>query len=355
MATSPPAHVAPPPLRGELSVNDLSHAGEEVWAVGMRGAPGPARIAHTKAGDPWEVAAYSSSSAAVHTQLAGVHAVAAGDVWAVGWEGLFHTGTERPHIAHGDGSTWQPVACPDLGDGSHLSGVAAWAGDDAIAVGARTSTASFPVGPAGGSPVAVRDALAVRWDGARWSAVPAPARGTLHDVCAVGPGNYWAVGTAALPDRPGNSSLVAHFADGQWQHVGSEGTGTLFGVAGAGPDDVWAVGQDQDPGHATGALVLHYDGHAWSPVAVPVAGQAWLTDVACAGGGQVWAVGARQGDDGAVGPLVLHFDAVAWAVVDPPASAARHGLNAVVALPGCVWAAGGVGGPGDTGYPIAWV
>jgi hypothetical protein len=55
---------------------------------------------------------YSSSSKAVHTQLAGLHATASGDVWAVGWEGLFHSNTERTHIAHGGGTTWQPVESP---------------------------------------------------------------------------------------------------------------------------------------------------------------------------------------------------------------------------------------------------
>jgi hypothetical protein len=56
-------------------------------------------------------------------------------------------------------------------------------------------------------------------------------------------------------------------------------------------DDVWAVGQDQAPGHLADPLILHYDGHAWSPTAVPVAGQTSLTAVACAGRDNVWAVG----------------------------------------------------------------
>ena len=34
-------------------------------------------------GEPWHLVSYSSSSKAVHTQLAGVHATASGDVWAV--------------------------------------------------------------------------------------------------------------------------------------------------------------------------------------------------------------------------------------------------------------------------------
>jgi hypothetical protein len=248
------------------------------------------------------------------------------------------------------------VESPDFGDGSHLSDVAAWGRDDAFAVGARTSHSSLPSGPLGLPPVAAWETLAVRWDGARWAAVPGPGRGTLHEVCAIGPGAYWAVGTTALAERSGNISLVAHYADGHWQQVGFEGVGPLFGVAATGPDDVWAVGQDQDPGHVGGALILHYDGHAWAPTETLVVGQAWLSDVACAGRDNVWAVGAQQPEDGAFGPLILHFDGSAWAAVEPPATAAPKGLSAVIALPdGAAWAAGGFSAAGDTGYTIPLV
>jgi hypothetical protein len=167
---------------------------------------------------------YSSSSKAEHTQLSGVHATAGGDVWAVGYEGLLFSNTERTHIAHGDGTMWRPVESPDFGDGSHLNAVAAWGHDDAFAVGSRTSHPSSTSGPLGLPPVAAWDTLAVRWDGARWATVPGPGRGVLQEVCAVGPGAYWAVGTTALAERSGNVALVAHYADEHWQ-VGFEGLG----------------------------------------------------------------------------------------------------------------------------------
>ena len=256
--------VHPPPLHSELSVSSLSAVDDDVWAVGMCGAPAPALIAHSTDGQPWQVVSNSSSSKAVHTQLAGVHAAASGDVWAVGWEGLLLSNTEHTHIAHGDGTTWQPVESPDFGDGSHLFDVAAWGRDDAFAVGAKASDSSLPSGSVGLPPAAAwDDTLAVRWDGARWAAVPSPARGTFHEVCAVGPGAYWAVGTTALAERVGNTSSVAHYTDGHWQQISSEGIGPLFGVAAAGPDDVWAVGQDQDPTTATAPSQKPM----WSPTA----------------------------------------------------------------------------------------
>ena len=118
----------------------------------------------------------------------------------------------------------------------------------------------------------------------------------------------------------------------------------MSGVAATGPNDVWAVGQDQDSGHASGALILHYDGHAWAPTVTPVVGPASLGGVACTGRDNVWAVGA-------LGPLILHFDGSAWAAVEPPGTAAPKGLTAVIALPdGTAWAAGMMfSGAGDTG------
>jgi hypothetical protein len=203
--------------------------------------------------------------------------------------------------------------------------------------------------------LAAWDTLALRWDGARWAAVPGPGRGILSGVCAVGPGAYWAVGTTSLAARSGNFALVAHHADGRWQHVGSEFAGALYGVAATGPDDVWAVGQDQDPSHPDLPLVLHYDGHAWAPADVPVmAGQPWLTAVACAGPGNAWAVGGKRRDDGGVGPFILHFDGSAWSAVEPPATAAPAVLNAVTVLPGGeAYAAGfASSAAGDSGYTV---
>jgi hypothetical protein len=180
----------------------------------------------------------------------------------------------------------------------------------------------------------------------------------LHEVCAIGPGAYWAVGATALAERSGNVALVAHYAGGQWQQVGSEGTGALLDVAATGPDDVWAVGQNQAPGHLDDPLILHYDGHAWAPTGVPeIAGQASLIAIACAGRDNVWAVGFQDPEDGPFGPFILHFDGSSWAAVEPPATAAPTSLQAVTTLPGgAAWVAGFVSStPGDTGYTVPLV
>jgi hypothetical protein len=334
MPASRRTDVTPPLLSIWFTVFSLSAVGDEVWAVGRERFPGPALIMHTAGGEPWQLTSYSTSSDPMYTQLTGVHATTSGDVWAVGSDRVPY----RMLILHGNGTTWQPVESPDSADGQFLSAVAAWGRDDAFAVGSRE-----PPSRSGLPPLAAWDTLAVRWDGARWAAVPGLGHGILSGVSAVGPGAYWAVGTTALSARAGHFPLVAHYANEHWQQVGPEVAGALHGVAATGPDDVWAVGSDQDPSHPPGPLILHFDGHTWAPADVPVvAGEAWLNAVACAGRDNVWAVGGKLRDDGSRGPFILHFDGSAWAAVEQIATTSPTGeLEAVIILPsGEAWAAG---------------
>jgi hypothetical protein len=178
------------------------------------------------------------------TDLAGVHAISSADVWGVGSDEV----PSRTHIAHNDGTTWQPVHSPGDADSSGLAAVAAGGRDDAFAVGARRPTGpQLPALP----PLATWDTLAVRWDGTRWTAVPSPGsgHGILSSVCTVGPDAYWVGGTTALSARSGNFALLAHFADERWQEADVEVAGSVNAVAAVAPDDIWAVGQDQDPNH----------------------------------------------------------------------------------------------------------
>jgi hypothetical protein len=164
--------IHPPPLRSELTVQDMSAVGDEVWAVGRAGFPGPALIAHSAGGAPWQLPSYSTSSEARFTDLAGVYAISGADVWGVGSD----EAPSRMHVAHHDGSAWRLEASPGGADNSHLSAVAAAGRDDALAVGSRRPVPS-PTSPAL-PPLAVWETLALRWDGARWASVPAPARVT---------------------------------------------------------------------------------------------------------------------------------------------------------------------------------
>lgn len=355
MPDSGPTDVHPPPLRNQLTVQDMTAAGDEVWAVGRATFPGPTLIAHSAGGEPWQLTSYSTSPEAMFTDLAGVHATSSADVWGVGSDGVL----PRTHIAHSDGTTWHPVESPGDADGSHMSAVAARGRDDGFAVGSRRPQPAGPMSPAL-PPLAAWDTLAVRWDGTQWTAVPGPGsgHGILSSVCAVGSGAYWAAGTTALSTRSGNFALLARYADERWQEADVEVAGALHAVAAVGPDDIWAVGQDQDPNHPPQPLILHYDGHDWTPVSPPaIPGQSWLNGVACAGRDNVWVVGVQDHDGAQIGPLIMHFDGSSWAVIDPPATAAPAVLQAVVVLPGGDAYAAGIASSvsADSGYTIPLV
>ncbi|UCD12690.1 MAG: hypothetical protein JSU88_06350, partial [Nitrospinaceae bacterium] len=68
----------------------------------------------------------------------------------------------------------------------------------------------------------------------------------------------------------------------------------LLGVWGTGDDNIYAVGDN--------AVILHYDGRAWSPMTAPR--EDYLTKVRGLGPKQIYAVG----DNGAV----LRYDGESW-------------------------------------------
>src|SRR5262249_6383403 len=107
--------------------------------------------------------------------------------------------------------------------------------------------------------------------------------------------------------------------------------GQLFGIAGLTSTDLWAVGAHDTP---AGALLLHWDGTAWTAVAAPSVGPGVqvLTAVSAATAADIWAVGyyARSGSPRQT--LILHWDGGPWQVVPSPNPGAQgNELAGVVA------------------------
>lgn len=162
-------------------------APNDVWAVGRAasaagGWSSQALVARFD-GSAWQhvpVPAMGSQS-----ELTDVVALAADDVWAVGFalEGNWKTVT-----LHYDGSGWERVPSPNVGvAGNRLTGVDAVSADEIWAVG---HYANF------GEP------LTLRYDGSGWEVVAAPPSGEpgnpqdyLTDVVAVSSTEVWAVGS----------------------------------------------------------------------------------------------------------------------------------------------------------------
>src|SRR6266540_1272935 len=220
---------------------------DDAWAVGPadRGeVPVGGRVVvwHWN-GESWEVVPSPSPETGPQATdtLVAVAALGPGDAWAVGeadpQQGLPRTEAARVIVEHWDGTAWSVVDAPSPSSfESGLTGVAAIAADDVWAVGFEVEgTIAKP--------------LAEHWDGRRWSIAETPevTRGdgngaVLEAVTALAADDAWAVGsTAANP-------LIEHWDGSSWSVVEAPGLpagtadGLLRAVAASGPDDVWAVG-----------------------------------------------------------------------------------------------------------------
>lgn len=243
--------------------------------------------------------------------LTSVAGTASSDVWAVGAK---YYAPSQPPILHWNGVAWLG-AVADRIDAQVLSDVSADAVNDAWAVGYYGVS---------GSPI-------VHWDGVRWRQVLSVSPDYLFGVLALSPNDVWAVGES-----------MRHW-DGQAWSLIATSPGVLFDVASTSPTDIWAVGYQ---GHVPTftPLAEHWDGQAWTSIPVPsppgATGNVELRSVTAVTSDDVWAVGYDEVDLG-LRPLIEHWDGSAWSVVAlvPPPNLILYGVAAASSTD--VWAVGG--------------
>jgi hypothetical protein len=236
--------------------------------------------------------------------------------------------TQRPSPSPACTRTAEQVATanPDRA-GSQLLGVVALSATDAWAVGST------------GSPDAPTGTLLEHWDGSLWANVAAPGAGTagssLAAVDASGPDDVWAVGSAS---GAGALPTILHWDGSAWAVTAVPtvlGGGALTGVAAISPTDAWAVGYEGDTGVGTErALVLHWDGSAWTVAATKAGGgKSLLRGVDSSGPDDAWAVGYHHKR-----PAAMHFDGSQWRWAKLDARGDLFGIS--VPAPGDAWAVG---------------
>jgi hypothetical protein len=173
----------------------------------------------------------------------------------------------------------------------------------------------------------------------------------LLSVTAISASNAWAVGeTNSTPSR----SVVLHWNGRAWSKVAipvSSYSGVI-GMSAVSADNAWLVGNhcpDQCTKPET-TLILHWNGAAWSPVASPnPAGKVnFLSAVSASSSADAWAVGSTCTiSTGDCVPLLLHWNGRAWARVASPAPGLSDTLVAVATIStGDAWAVGRACDPG---------
>ena len=136
-------------------------------------------------------------------ELLSVTATPAGDLWAVGAAARPQQRGAFPLIEHYDGTSWSIVASPTTFFDSNLEGVAAVSANDVWAVGhARTPPTWQP--------------LPMHWDGASWTQMQAdpatPASSRLLAVSTAGARQLWAVGDSFVGST-GDATLAERFRE----------------------------------------------------------------------------------------------------------------------------------------------
>ncbi len=224
--------------------------------------------------------------------LYGVAAVAADDIWAVGYYTTTTT-LQQTLILHWDGTAWNQVPSPSPGDSTNqLYGVAFRAANDGWAVG-RAHNNSL-----GGEL-----SLTLHWDGATWTYVSAPSPGfnyynQLNGVTMLAANDVWGAG---IYRYTGWNELLLHWGGTQWTQVTGPHVFSippLYGVAGVASNNVWAVGENSSQ-----SLIDHWDGSSWS-VITPTLSVGGLYGVAFAAPNDGWAVSNSGG--------ILHWDGSTW-------------------------------------------
>jgi hypothetical protein len=265
--------------------------------------------------------------------LAAVSAASASNVWAVGRaDGASLT-------EHWNGTAWSAVPMPagpcDVFESDcQLTGVSADPAGDVIAVGTATLNAD-----GGWLPVA----LAYRWTGQAWAALPVPASvnpWALAHVKTFAAGDAWALGQGA---GGGAIPAVSHWDGTAWTSVPAPALTdlpllTMNAIAGSSGHDVWAVGLAETGGYrhkVRHSVAMHYDGTSWSAITVP--DTSGLLDLAVTSPTDAWALGFNG--------AVLHWNGTTWALTGQQfngakviAAAAANDVWVAGAWTGTAWA-----------------
>ena len=267
-----------------------------------------------------------------HWHVAAVKAVTAGLVIAVAGAVAAAVIVARPA-----GHTAPPPApvraAASLSVDGSLSGVVATSASNAWAVGTDGSGKT----------------LIEHWNGTGWKREPSPSPGpngaydSLVAVAATSARNAWAVGFAEWIG--GGRALVLHWNGTAWTRVPSPSPGSndqLNGVAISSADSAWAVGSYQ-VGRISKTLILRWNGTAWRQASSPSVTGA-LEAVAATSAGNAWAVGFAASSFGtaeAGNPLILHWNGATWQRVSSNLAPGIGNLRGVAATSaGNAWAVG---------------
>lgn len=186
----------------------------------------------------------------------GLHGTSSSNIWTVGGYGV-DGGSSR-----WDGAQWSPKTTFS----TNALGVWGSAANDVWAVGL--------------------DGFMSHYDGQTWTKIPAVVSNRLDGVWGSSKSDVWAVG----------ATTILHFNGSIWSEAVNDPSLALYAVWGTSKTDVFAGGLSLSTGDG---IILHYDGAAWTPMAIPQV-KASLQGLWGSAPGNVWAVGSSG--------TILHYN-----------------------------------------------
>lgn len=178
--------------------------------------------------------------------------------------------------------------------------------------------------------------FAARFDGHSWHAVKLHGVGGMSPVSAISPSSMWGLTGAVVPEigLP-NHPKVVHWNGHAWRPMAVRPRlprgATLTGILATSRRDIWLGGSVPNDKTGTSELALHWNGRSWttvSPPARPSEAYEYLTSLVPDGSGGLWAVA-----EAVPGPARFwHYTNGAWA---PPVAVESDWLYpALTAVPG---------------------
>ncbi|MBB2909164.1 hypothetical protein FHS43_000410 [Streptosporangium becharense] len=268
------------------TLTEVTTAPDGTWASGVDQTTGAAKLLR-RIGSVWAPRGFPRSDDTT-LRITGLSALPGGRLWLSATYGSPTTSM----LAFYDGRIWTETPLP----------VECATGCAVQQVEARGPGDAWAVGTAAASSAAVATGIALRWDGTAWTArLPDGAGGvvSLNDVHAVSSGDVWAVGHKVVFNvpRPYSATVVLHYDGTSWQDAGApEVVGSGVSLA-AGGDGLWVSVQLGAPGLAGTARYLRHASGMWTVVngpAIPGADAVTTRAVAAVPGTSVtWSVGHR--------------------------------------------------------------
>lgn len=191
----------------------------------------------------------------------------------------------------------------------------------------------------------------------RWTELPSPATHAPEGIEALAEDDAWLV--AYSTNAEGEDQGHSYHWDGvAWTKVAIPQPGVseyVWGIGAVAPSDVWIVGQWQENvTYESHAYAAHWDGTRFVQTPVDAGRSARLFDADGVAGDDVWTVGFHFAD-GEYRSLAMHWDGASWTEVAAPGPtrASTYLWDVDVLAIDDVWAVGSIYGRRKGGRPLA--